>query len=179
MSSWPLWRYWPARDAPPPWVHNFIGVVTPLRASLDTTNGNASTSDSVLAAIGPGLVALGYRVESSKAKADKITLPVLFGDEGAPRVQYDVDAFHEDDGIVVEIEAGRGAKSNAGYRDIIRASLLVNAQYLVLGMPLEYRSGKTNVELSRAYAVMSEQLDAIYASQRLALPFRGVLLFGY
>jgi hypothetical protein len=179
MSNWPLWRYWPARDTPPPWVNNFIAVVAPLRTRLDTSNGNASTSDSVLAAIAPGLTALGYRVESSKAKADKITLPVLFGDEGVPRVQYEVDAFHKDDGIVVEIEAGRGAKSNAGYRDLIRASLLVDAKYFVLGMPLEYRSGKTSVELTRAYAVTREQLDAIYASQRLALPFRGVLLFGY
>jgi hypothetical protein len=179
MSTWPLWRYWPARDAPPPWVDEFMGVLAPLRSQLDTSSGNSTTSDAVLAAMAPGLIGLGYRVELSKAKADKIALPVLFGNEGAPRVQYEVDAFRVKDGIVVEIEAGRGAKSNAGYRDLIRAALLVNAEYFVLGMPLAYRSGKATVELTRAYATTRDQLDAIYASERLKLPFRGVLLFGY
>ena len=126
-----------------------------------------------------GLVALGYRVELSKARVDKIALPVLFGDQGRPRVQYEVDAVHDDLGVVVEIEAGRGAKSNAGYRDLIRAALLADARFFVLGMPLEYRSGKARVEVTRAYADARDQLDAIYASQRLALPFAGLLLFGY
>jgi hypothetical protein len=31
----------------------------------------------------------------------------------------------------------------------------------------------------RSYADAKDQLDAIYASQRLRLPFNGVLLFGY
>jgi hypothetical protein len=179
MNDWPQWRYWPARDAPPPWVLNFVSVLNPLKDQLDTSAGNAAKSDAVLAAIAPGLAGLGYRIELSKAKADKIALPVLFGDQGAHRVQYEVDAVHEELGVIVEIEAGRGAKSNAGYRDLIRASLLVDAHYFVLGMPLEYRSGKTRVELTRAYADTREQLDAIYASQRLSLPFKGVLLFGY
>jgi hypothetical protein len=58
-------------------------------------------------------------------------------------------------------------------------ALLVDARYFVLGMPIEYRSGQSRVELTRAYSDMRDQLDAIYASQRLALPFEGVLLFGY
>jgi hypothetical protein len=42
--------------------------------------------------------------------ADRIRLPVLFGDGGQERVAYEVDAFHDDLGVVVEIEAGRGAR---------------------------------------------------------------------
>jgi len=40
---------------------------------------------------------------------------------------------------VLEIEAGRGAANSADYRDLVRASLLVDAEYLVLAMMLRYR----------------------------------------
>ena len=47
------------------------------------------TSDKVLlSALRPGLERLGYRVESGKTKDDRITLPVLFGDQGRARVRY-------------------------------------------------------------------------------------------
>jgi hypothetical protein len=52
----------------------------------------------------------------------------------------------------------------------------VEAEYLLLGMMLEYRSGKTTM---RSYERTREQLDAIYASERLKLPFQGILLVGY
>lgn len=41
--------------------------------------------------------------------------------------------------MVVEVEAGRGARSNAVYRDLIRAALIVGTQYLVLGVMNGYR----------------------------------------
>jgi hypothetical protein len=43
---------------------------------------------------------------------------------------------------------------------------------------LEYRSGKNNTAM-HGYRHTRDQLDAIYASDRLELPFRGVLLVGY
>ena len=52
----------------------------------------------------------------------------------------------------------------------------MEAEYLLLGMMLEYRSGKTTM---RSYERTREQLDAIYASERLKLPFQGILLVGY
>jgi hypothetical protein len=80
----------------------------------------------------------------------------------------------------VEVEAGRGARGNAIYRDLIRASLIVGARYLVLGVMHEYhhqQSGKTVAVQS--FREARDQLDAIFASGRLALPFEGILLFGY
>jgi len=104
----------------------------------------------------------------------------LFGENGRERVAYEVDAFNEQLGIVVEIEAGRGARGNAAYRDLIRTSLIVGAKYLALGVMLEYRhqsSGKTTHV--KSYEDTKNQLDAVYASGRLKLPFDGLLLFGY
>ena len=65
---------------------------------------------------------------------------------------------------MLEIEAGRGAAGNADYRDLIRTSLIVDAEFLILGMMLEYRSGSTTI---RSYERTRDQIDAIYASERL------------
>lgn len=46
---------------------------------------------------------------------------MLFGENGVPQVSYDIDAFHDQLGIAVEVEAGRGAANNADYRDVVRA----------------------------------------------------------
>jgi hypothetical protein len=137
-------------------------------------------SDKVLALLRPGLEAIGFRVEAGKTVADRITLPVLFGEQALPRVRYDVDGVHDELGVLLEIEAGRGARGNAVYRDLVRTSLIVDARYLALGVMQEshHKSGDKNVVV-RSYDEAKDQLDAIYASQRLRLPFDGVLLFGY
>lgn len=81
----------------------------------------------MLKAIAPGLADLGYAVETGKAAAGKIKRPVLLGENAVPSVSYEIDAFHDAEGIVVEVKAGRGARGNAGYRDIVRTSLIVDA----------------------------------------------------
>jgi hypothetical protein len=62
-------------------------------------------SDAVLTELAPNLVALGYEVESGKTKEAKIHRPVLFGKNGTPSVKYEIDAFHDELGIAVEVEA--------------------------------------------------------------------------
>ena len=113
-------------------------------------------------------------------QAQKIRRPVLFGENGRERVAYEVDAIHDGLGIVVEVEAGRGALGNAAYRDLVRASLIVGAKFLALGVMLEYRfrSGGKPMHV-KSYDEVKKQLDAVYASGQLELPFEGLLLFGY
>ncbi len=96
-------------------------------------------------------------------------------------VTYEVDAAHDGHGIVVEVEAGRGARGNAAYRDLIRASLILDAGHLVLLMPITYRIGTGTARATSvpAYRGARDMLDFVYASRRLALPFEGVLLVGY
>ena len=66
--------------------------------------------------------------------------------------------------------------NNADYRDLIRASLMVDAVYLVLAMMLHYSGGGA---LTRSYEATRGRIDAIYASERLKLPLKGALLIGY
>ena len=178
--TYPEWVYYPHRNRPPEWVSRFLDIVRGARGRIDSVEIDGLTSDGALAALALGLREAGYTVEVSKSKVDRIRRPVLFGDNGKERVAYEVDAIHDELGIVVEIEAGRGARGNAVYRDLIRASLLVDVRYLALGVMREYRhqSGERQVKV-QSFHDAKGILDAVYASGRLQLPFEGVLLFGY
>jgi hypothetical protein len=179
-SPYPSWFYYPSRTRPPQWALDFVAAVRSRRTAIDSATVDGLKSDTVLAALAPALGPLGYKVELGKRAADRIRLPVLFGDGGRERVAYEVDAFHEDLGIVVEIEAGRGARGNAVYRDLIRASLLLDAHFLALGVMNTYRHNVRDRQVSvESYRDAKDQLDAVYASDRLRLPFDGLLLFGY
>ena len=180
MSQYPHWRYYPTSNAPPNWVTELIQVFNEAKEKIDTSSVQGEKSDGILASLCPGLLQLGYQVETSKKSIDKIERPVLFGDEGVPRVQYQIDAWLPDLGVVVEVEAGRGWMGNAFYRDLIRTSLIVAARYLVIGMMNEYvytSGGKKST--SHDYANARDQLDALFGSGRIQLPFEGVLLVGY
>jgi hypothetical protein len=178
---YPVWSYFPRNVRPPAWAVSFVEVVNGAEGRISTVEHKTGLdSDAVLQELGPGLVALGYLVESGKTRAGKIFRPVLFGENGAPEVNYEIDAFHDELGIAVEVEAGRGAAGNADYRDIVRTSLILDARHMALLIPIRYRTTSGQREYAiPAYERTRNQLNAIYASQRLRLPFEGVLLIGY
>jgi hypothetical protein len=163
------------------WVTDLSGVFTHSRSVIDRSSIQGLKSDGVLAAIRPGLEAIGYQVERGKSAKDKIERPVLFGDQGAPRVRYDVDAWLADPGVVLEVEAGRAmGGGNAFYRDLVRSALIINARYLAIAVMVSYRANSgITAGGTPDYEYASNQLTAIYASGRLHLPFEGILLIGY
>lgn len=173
-AEYPTWKFYPSRSEPPAWVTDVVAAFAAVSAEIDSQANHGVTSDAALAFLRPGLMSLGFEIESGKTKAGKITRPVLFGEMGRPDVAY--DGFHPDHGIVLEVEAGRGAANNADYRDLVRTSLIVDAEYLVLAMMLQYQAG---TGIWRSYERTRGQIDAIYESERLRLPFKGVLLVGY
>lgn len=179
--SYPAWSYFPSNTQPPTWVDEVAQVVDSRRQVISTEAAKTGlSSDAVLRELAPGLMALGFQVESGKARMGKIERPVLFGENGIPTVTYEVDGFHETHGIVLEVEAGRGARGNAEYRDLLRTSLILDANFLILMLPIAYRfnaNGREGTEF--AYRKTRDLLSAIYASQRLRFPFQGIVLVGY
>jgi|SRR5450830_106718 len=173
---YPMWKFYPSALEPPAWVSPVVASFAAARPQIDSRLNVGVTSDDALAALRPELVRQGFDIEDGKTKAKKIRRPVLFGEVGRPMVSYEVDGFHPQYEIVLEVEAGRGAANNADYRDLIRASLMVDARYLVLAMMLHYGAGRTGV---KSYDQSRDRIDAIYASERLKLPLDGILLVGY
>ncbi len=176
---YPLWKYYPLNSTPPEWVTELVDVVDRAELKISTVDAHTGlSSDQVLAELRPGLESLGFEVESGKSARRKVRRTVLYGENGRPSVNYDIDAFHDHLGAAVEVEAGRGAANNADYRNIVRTALILDARFLILMQPQAYRSNPAAKPI-HAYANSREQLDAIYASRRLVLPFEGVLLLGY
>jgi hypothetical protein len=179
--TYPTWSYYPTNRLAPSWVHQLVELVADQAEVISTQTARSGlTSDVVLAALAPGLQAAGYTVETGKTFAEKIHRPVLFGENGVAAVSYEVDAVQDAEGVVLEVEAGRAARGNAAYRDLVRTSLILDARYLALLLPIAYRyqsSGRTTTV--SVYRDALEQLRAVYASQRLRLPFEGMLLIGY
>lgn len=180
-DHYPKFSYYPKNVAAPGWVGALTATFHEVRKDIDTVRlPKGLSSDHVLRALRPGLIAMGFEVESGKHQSEKVLRPVLFGDEGRPRVMYEIDAFHDDYGIALEIEAGRGASNNADYRDIVRTALILKSRFLALATPIEYKFKNKGKETSiPAYKHTHDRLDAIYASQRLRLPFDGALIIGY
>lgn len=176
VAPYPSWKFYPARLPAPEWAAGVLDVFGQVRSQIDSETNHGVKSDDCLAALRDGLASRGFEIESGKGAAEKIRRPVLFGENGKAEVSYEVDGFHADDKVVLEVEAGRGAANNADYRDLVRAGLMVGVDYLILAMMREYSAGKQTI---RSYEQTRRRLNAIYASDRLKLPLKGVLLVGY
>jgi hypothetical protein len=179
---YPQWSYFPRNTRPPRWAVDLVAAVASHQHEIDSgpvpaEDADRLTSDVVLGKLREDMEGIGYTVERGKRAEEKIYRPVLFGDNGEASVTYEIDAFHDELGIAVEVEAGRGAMGNADYRDIVRTSLLLDARFFVLMLPIVYRFGRDS--RTEAFVKTRNQLSAIYASDRLKLPFDGVLLIGY
>jgi hypothetical protein len=175
-NVYPMWKFYPSAIEPPEWVGPVVAAFRAVQSQIDSRLNVGVSSDAALAALRPELVRHGFEVEGGKTRAGRIRRPVLFGEVGRPVVAYEVDGFHPQHEIVLEVEAGRGAANNADYRDLIRASLMVDARFLVLAMMLHYGTGRTAI---KSYDAARDRIDAIYASERLRLPLDGILLVGY
>lgn len=129
-------------------------------------------SNMVLAAVAPGLQSLGFRVEIGKRRDEKISVPVLFGLNGRTEKSFDADAHHVDEGFVVEVEAGRGVVNNQFLKDLFQACMMHDVYYLAIAVRNIYKA-------SQDFEVVCRFFDTLYASQRLQLPLRGILVIGY
>lgn len=134
-------------------------------------------SDEVLEAVRANLVEIGWEIEAGKKDADKIFRPVLFVDGGISKVNYEIDGWHPEHKVVLQIESGRGWQGSAFFRDLIRASLIQGADYLAVGLRTSY--SYAGVKTQNDFIKARDQMDAIFSSGRLQLPFEGILIFGW
>ena len=137
------------------------------------------SSDKVLSILRPDLVDIGFLVEAGKTAADKIRRPVFFGENGKPKLQYEVDAYNEDWKYGLEVEAGRAWMGNAIYRDLVQALVMVELETLVLCVPNFYKYKKgVNGVASHDYDNTVAVADTIYGHIRIVMPYR-LIVIGY
>ena len=130
----------------------------------------------MLAYVGPHLRSIGFDVESGKAKEKKIKVPVLYGNDGMVDKSFDADAYHVEGRFVVEVEAGRGLVNNQFLKDLFQACMMDDVEYLAIAIRNVY---VTSGAKSRDFSTVVRWFDTLYASNRIQLPLKGILVIGY
>ena len=128
--KYPRWIYYPRSLIPPDWVAGVVDLFSVKKSELDTGKKH-NTSNVVLEGIRAGLENMGFHVEGGTPEKT-IYRPVHFGEFGQPDRQYQIDSYHRELRIGLEVEAGRSIRGNAVYRDIIQTSLLVDVDFFAL-----------------------------------------------
>ena len=133
---------------------------------------NELDSNEVLDILRPHLENIEFKVETGKAKGQKIPVPVLFGLNNSVDQSFNADAVSGDGKIVLEVEAGRAVAGFAFLKDIFQASMMHGVEFLILAVRNKYRK-------SEDFGKVYKFLETLYTSGRLVLPLNGVILIGY
>lgn len=157
------------------------GITAELKAVINCFENNYEkikspknnlNSNDVLRCISDDLKKLNFKVEQSKAKDDKLKVPVLFGLNNRLDKSFDADAISNDGKIVLEVEAGRAYVNNQFLKDVFEACMMPSVSYLVLAVRNDYRG---NDDFTRIYTFF----ETLYVNGRLNLPLQGIVLIGY
>jgi hypothetical protein len=165
------YQYYPQSARMPAHLENLVDQFRAIESSINSETHDLNSNE-VLALLSPGLGNAGYRVELSKAAADKISVPVLFGRDGKLEKSFDADAYHELLRTVVEVEAGRAYTNNQFLKDLFEACVMVNVDYIAIAVRNLYRKGRDFDRVARF-------IDSLYAGELKWLPLEGVLIIGY
>lgn len=165
------WQYFPKSDAPPAIARRVVSAFDSAAGDIDSEK-HAHASNAVLRRVADALTASGFKVEAGKTRAQKISVPVLFGRNGRIEKSFDADAYNAEEGFVVEVEAGRGVVNNQFLKDFFQACMMNDVRYVAIAIRNVYKGNK---DYERVIAFF----DTLYASRRLSLPLKGILIIGY
>jgi hypothetical protein len=170
----------PQTEPPPAFILKIIEAFGSCESAICTASlAKGLTSDRVLEYLRPSLVSLGFEVESGKHREGKINRPVFFGENGIPRLRYQIDAYHPNWKCALEIEAGRAWMGNAIYRDLIQALVMVEVNHLVLAVPNSYKYSSAGKSVtSHDYENTVAVARALYGHTRVKMPY-SLTVVGY
>lgn len=165
------WMYFPKSTKPVPIVYDIVSCFENAADKIDS-NKNKHDSNKVLSIVCKGLQQKGFKVEVGKKKVDKISVPVLFGLNGKLEKSFSADAFNESAGCVLEVEAGRAVVNYQFLKDLFQACMMSDVQYFSIAVRNIYNGQKDFDQVCRFF-------ETLYASNRLQLPLKGILIIGY
>ena len=153
---------------------HLVSVIKVFNEYEDKINSHKHKLDSntVLETLRKNLEGVGFRIETGKKKNEKIKIPVLFGENGRIIKSFDVDGYHEEFKTVLEVEAGRGVTNNQFLKDFFEACIMVNVDYCIIAVRDTYLKQKD-------FEKVKDFFDSMYASGRMNIPLKGLLIVGY
>lgn len=165
------WLYFPKSSKPPTLAYDVVSCFEKVSDEIDSLK-HKHNSNKVLSIVSLGLQGKGFKVESGKKKVDKISIPVLFGVNGRLEKYFDADAYHEEEGFVVEVEAGRGVINNQFLKDLFQACMMHDVNVLSIAVRNRYGEFKD-------FEIVCRFFETLYVSNRIKLPLKGILVIGY
>jgi hypothetical protein len=165
------WQYYPKRKEIPIHLKDVVDIFE-LKENLISSDKHNLHSNEVLEQVSLNLLELNYEVETSKKSSDKIKVPVLFGMNGKLEKYFDADAYNEDLKTVIEVEAGRAVTNYQFLKDLFQACMMHEVDFLVIAVRNTYSKNKD-------FQSVITFFNTLYASERLVLPLKGVLIIGY
>ncbi|MEA2004021.1 MAG: hypothetical protein U9O53_03605 [archaeon] len=165
------WQYYPKSDYPQKILLDVIEVFKKNEKPIDSGKKQL-VSNELLSKIRNDLKKIGFVVEEGKKKEEKIKIPVLFGENGTLEKSFETDAYHQKSGTVIEVEAGKAVTNYQFLRDLFQACMMKDTYYLIIAVRNVYHK---NPDFQKVNTFFS----TLYASQRLTLPLKGILIIGY
>ena len=166
------WQYYPKSDKVPSHLLKVISVFESHNDIIESPI-NKLVSNDVLAILADDLENIDFKVERSKRREDKIKIPVLFGRNGEVERSFEADAYNEKTKTVLEVEAGRAVDNYQFLKDLFQACIMHNTEYLAIAVKNIYKVSQADFNKVTSF------FDTLYASQRLKLPLKGILIIGY
>ena len=166
------WIYFPKSDKPTPLVLDVVHAFESVADKIDSKTQKIQVSNDALQKLASVLKNAGFEVERGKKRGEKISVPVLFGEHGRPEKTFDADAYHAAEGFVLEVEAGRAVSNYQFLKDLFQACMMHDVHYLGVAVRNDYNGAKD-------YETVKAFFETLYASRRLQLPLRGILIIGY
>ena len=167
-----VWQHFPKHSPCSDFLTRVIGCFDAVSTEIASLENVGQASNEVLAKVRRGLQELGFAVETSKTSEGKIKVPVLYGANGKIEKAFEADAYHVKEKTVVEVEAGRGVTNYQFLKDLFQACVMQDVDYAVIAIRQDYRG-------SDDYSKVVTFIETIYASNRLILPLKGLLIIGY
>lgn len=165
------WQHYPRSVDASNLFKEVIKCFEEVESDIASENHNWQSSR-VLGFVRPHLERIGFNVETGKKAEQKVKVPVLFGLDGKPQKSFEVDAYHGDSRTVLEIEAGRAVTNYQFLKDFFEACIMHNVDYLVLAIRKIYRKKKDFQKVLTFF-------ETLYASGRMSIPLKGILIIGY
>lgn len=153
---------------------DLLAVVNVFQTNEDVISSKTQelSSNEVLAVVADGLEKIGFTIEKSKRKDDKIKIPVLFGRNGSLEKSFDADGVNPTTKTVIEVEAGRGVTNYQFLKDLFQACMMQEIDVLIVAIRNNYK-GNSDFETVVTF------FDTLYVSGRLTLPLKRILIIGY
>jgi hypothetical protein len=169
------WAYFPRSAKPPALALEVVEVFRKAHADFDSAV-HKLPSNEVLLQIAPLLKKLGFQAETGKKSEQKVKVPVLYGNNGKVEKSFEADAHHVQGRFVVEIEAGRATINNQFLKDFFQACMMDEVEYLAIAVRNIYvAAGIKNRDFDRVVT----HFETLFASNRMKLPLKGILVIGY